>query len=69
MLHHLEGSLTIYLLVLYADKFCKHLDQDEARQYVGPDLDPNCLIDSLIVFPKEFFEKNNFEKKKNLSRR
>ena len=45
-----------------ADTFCKHLDQDQARQNVGPDLGPNCLIDTLIVLPKELFEKNNFKK-------
>ena len=26
-----------------ADNLCKHLDQDQDRQVVGPDLDPNCL--------------------------
>ena len=30
-------------------------------QNVGPDLDPNCL--TLMVFQKEFFEKDDFEKK------
>ena len=31
---------------------------DQTRQNVGPDLDPNSFI--LIVFLKEFFEKNIF---------
>ena len=26
------------------DYLCKHLDPDQARQNVGPDLDPNSLI-------------------------
>ena len=38
----------------------KSLDPDQARQYVGPDLDPSCL--TLMVFLKEFFEKVDFEK-------
>ena len=32
--------------------FPNSLDPDQARQDVGPDLDPNCL--SLIVFLKDF---------------
>ena len=35
------------------------LDPDQARQNVGPDLDPNCL--TLMVFLKEFIEKDDFE--------
>ena len=37
------------------------LDPDQARQKVGPDLDPNCL--TLIIFLKEFFEKVDLKKK------
>ena len=36
------------------------LDPDQARQNVRPDLDPNCL--TLMVFLKEFIEKDDFEK-------
>ena len=43
-----------------ADNFCKQLDPDQARQNIGPDLDPNCL--TLIVIRKEFFEKFDLEK-------
>ena len=41
--------------------FANSLDQDQAQQNVGPDLDPNWL--RLIVFLKYLFEKANFEKK------
>ena len=34
--------------------FANSLDPDEARQNVGPDLDPNCL--TLMVFQKEFLK-------------
>ena len=40
--------------------FAISLDPDQARHFVGSDLDPNCL--TLRVFVKEFFEKNDFEK-------
>ena len=36
-------SLTLYLLVLSVDTFANSLQSDQARQNVGPDLDPNCL--------------------------
>ena len=39
--------------------FANSLDQDQARQNVRPDLDPNCL--TLKVVLKEFFEKDDFE--------
>ena len=41
--------------------FANSLDPDQARQNVGPDLDPK-LFDTLMVFPKEFFKKVDFEK-------
>ena len=43
--------------------FANSLDPGQDRQIVGPDLDPN--FNTLILFPKEFFEKviYNFEKK------
>ena len=47
--------LTLYLLVSSADNFCKQFGPNQARHFVGPDLNPNCL--TLIVFLKEFFEK------------
>ena len=50
-----------HLLITLANS----LDPDQARQNVGPDLDPNCL--TLMVFLKEFFETVDFEKK--ISRR
>ena len=46
-----------HLLITFANS----LDPDQARQNVGPDLDPNCL--TLMVFRKEFFEEVNFRKK------
>ena len=43
--------LTVWLLVTTNDDFChllitfaNSLESDQARQNVGPDLDPNCLI-------------------------
>ena len=47
------------MLMTYANSF----DLDQARQNDGSDLDPNCLTLTLKVFMKEFFDKNNFEKK------
>ena len=41
--------------------FSNSLDPDQARQNVGPDLDPNCLT-ALMVFLKEFMEKVDIEK-------
>ena len=41
------------------------LDPDQARQNIGPDLDPNCEF--LVIFQTEFFENVKFEKK--ISRR
>ena len=40
-----------------ADNHC----QDQARQNIGPDLDPNC--ETLMLIRKEFFKK--FDLKKN----
>ena len=36
--------------------FANSLDPDQARQNVGPDLDPNCLTD--VIPERFFFEKN-----------
>ena len=41
--------------------FVNSLEPDQARQHIGPDLDPNCL--TLMVFLKEIIEKVDFEKK------
>ena len=41
--------------------FANHLDPEQGQQIDSLYLDPNCL--TLIVFLKEFFEKNDFEKK------
>ena len=40
--------------------FSNNLDSDQARQIVGPDLDPNCL--TLMAFTVENFFYSNFEK-------
>ena len=53
--------ITPCLLVLSSDNLCKHLDPDQARQNVGPNLDPNCL--TLMIFSKEYFAEVDFEKK------
>ena len=43
--------------------FANSLDPDQARQNVGPDLDPNCL--TLMVFLKDcFLKKKKLKKKK-----
>ena len=39
--------------------FGNKLDPDQARHNVEPDLDSNCLTQ--MVFPKEYFEKVNFQ--------
>ena len=33
----------VVLPAMSADNLCKQFDPDQARQNVGPDLDPNCL--------------------------
>ena len=40
--------------------FANNLDPDQARQNVGPDLDPNSLI---LCISERFFQKVGFEKK------
>ena len=40
--------------------FANSLDPDQARQKVGPELDPSCL--TTILFLKEFFKEVDFEK-------
>ena len=37
------APLTLCLLVSSADSIANSLSLDQARQNVGPDLDPNCL--------------------------
>ena len=46
--------------------FSNSLYPDQARQNVGPDLDPNCL--NLMVLPKEFFNKVDFEKNQQMTK-
>ena len=48
------------ILLLSADNFCNSLDPDQDGQNAGPHLDSNHL--TLIVFLKELYEKVNFEK-------
>ena len=43
--------------------FSNCLDPDQDQENDEPDLDPNCLSDTLMVFLKRFFEKVNFEQK------
>ena len=64
---HFHPSMVVTLTFpLYCDfcplliTFANSLEPDQDRQNVGPDLGLKCL--TLIVFPKEFFEKVNFEK-------
>ena len=54
---------TLCLLVLSAVTNTNSMDPYQARQIVGPDLDPN-LFDTVIleVFLKESLEKVDFEK-------
>ena len=49
------------------DNFANSLDPDLARQNVRPDLDSNCL--TLMVLLKEFFEKVDFEKNQQTSKK
>ena len=49
------------LLITFANSF----DPDQDQQNVSPDLDPNCL--TLLVFRKDFFEKVNFEKNRQMT--
>ena len=48
------------LLITFANSF----DPDQARQNVGPDLDPNCLTAGIpgVVFEVDFEEKNRRQK-------
>ena len=52
---YLNSAYWCCLLITFANSF----EPDQAQQYVGPDLDLNCL--TLMVFLKEFFEKVDFE--------
>ena len=51
-----ENSSTLRHLLI---TFSNSLDPDQARQNVGPNLDPNCL--TLMIFMNFFFEKVDFE--------
>ena len=39
-----RGGLTLFPIFILLITFANRLDPDQARQNVGPDLDPNCLI-------------------------
>ena len=43
LFHFVVRHFTLYLPVMTVDDFANSLDPDQARQNVGPDLDPNCL--------------------------
>ena len=59
----------MYLICLYCllITLAKNFDQNQARQNVGPDLNPKFL--TLIIFLKEFYKNVNFEGKNSDSRR
>ena len=59
--------ITICLPVPSADNFANSLDPDQARHFVWPDLDPNCL--TLMVFLKEVFVKVDFEEKQQTAKK
>ena len=43
LVHLAKFSLCLLVLCADSDVFTNSLDPDQARQNVGPDLDPNCL--------------------------
>ena len=49
-----------HLLIVFSNS----LDPDQARKYVGSDLDPNCLTLMVFMNSKYFFGKVYFEEKK-----
>ena len=53
-------NIPFFSFLFWLITFANSLDPDQARLFVGPDLDRT--VDTLIVFLKEFFEKVNFEK-------
>ena len=55
----LPSSNFCHLLITFANS----LDLDQDRQNVVPDLDPNHLTNTLIVFLKDFLEKIDFHRK------
>ena len=65
--------ISYYINALLASNYFRHLlnklslqtvwmDPDQVRHNVGPDLNPNCLVHTQIVFLKEFFVNLNYEK-------
>ena len=65
-----QGKIHNLLFVYYCRRlisFANSLDLDQARHFVRPDLDPNCL--TLIAFLKEFFEKVDFEKNQQTTKK
>ena len=57
-------SLSVVCLITFA----KSLGPDQTRQNLGPDLDPNCLT-PIKAFLKEIFEKVDFEKKQQVTKK
>ena len=56
------SDLTHYLLVLSAHNLCKQIRLRSGRHFVGPDPGPIFLALLKMVFPREFFQKVDFEK-------
>ena len=42
IIHFSENHVYSLFTSVIANNLCNILDPDQARQYVGPDLDPNC---------------------------
>ena len=64
--NHAYNISLVYLCHLLIT-FANSLKPDQAQQNVGLDLDPNCL--TMMVFMKEFFEKDDFEKNQQTTKR
>ena len=54
--------LLLFFKINFIKKFFLVFHQS-VKKSVGHDLDPNCLTVTLMVFLKEFFERDDFEKK------
>ena len=53
--------------LMSADNLCKQFGPRSGPTECRPDLNPNRLTLSLIVFLKDFFEKVNFEKSEQMT--
>ena len=47
--------------------FANSLNPDQALQHIEADMDPNCL--TLMIFLNEFFEKVDFEKSQQMTKK